>query len=274
MLYGHGDFCGGSRGAGVLRDVLFSGCTCAGALGWRDRRRGPRRGSRSAAGPSAARDGWTGADQMSGHPAAGTTAPARGRAPGGGWRSPCPPCCCWRAAARAPAWSRCAGGGGGPHAQPLPSRLFNLNPGRRPVTRPPRRRLDRPQPGSIQHECAPLPMRPPAGRDRVAVHLRALVPASIARRRATARPPPTCTTPIGLDVASAPLRSRHGTAIHRRARRRLPPGRRGVLLPVPGPPRRALVTVTGLWTTRSAGGGSTRPSSPRRPACPPASGHW
>jgi len=100
-------------------------------------------------------------------------------------------------------------GSGGPHAQPLPSRLFNLNPAAA-LSLPAPAALDRPQPGSIQHECAPLP----AGRPQVAIAslciYAPLVPASIA---GGALRVPADVHDAGLDVASAPLRSRQGTAI-------------------------------------------------------------
>ncbi len=101
------------------------------------------------------------------------------------------------------------GPGGGPHPQPLPTHRFAIAPAAaRTLPAPPR--LARPQPGSIQAACTPLP----AGRPQVAVAslciYAPLVPARIAGG-ALLIPPDVHLA--GLDTSSAALTARSGTTI-------------------------------------------------------------
>ena len=102
-----------------------------------------------------------------------------------------------------------SGAGGGPHAQPLPTRLFNVAPAAA-LSLPAPAALARPQPGSIQHECEPLPAaRPQADIPSLCIYA-PLVPARVAGGVLRV---PADVHYAGLDVASAPLRSAYGTAI-------------------------------------------------------------
>jgi hypothetical protein len=99
--------------------------------------------------------------------------------------------------------------GRGPHAQPLPARLFVIDPAAA-RTLPQPAALTRPQPGSIEAACAPLPAWQPQVTIRslcISAPLALggvvggdlLIPADVQR--------------VGLDAGSAALGARHGTTI-------------------------------------------------------------
>jgi Sortase domain len=101
------------------------------------------------------------------------------------------------------------GPGGGPHAQPLPARVFSIAPAaaRRLPAQPP---LARPQPGSIQAACVRLP----ASQPQIAIpSLCIYAPLVGARVAGGALVIPADVHLAGFDTQSAALGARHGTTI-------------------------------------------------------------
>jgi hypothetical protein len=159
-----------------------------------------------------------------------------------------------------------SGPGGGPHPRPLPARTFNLAPA---VARslPGPARLARPQPGSIQADCTPLP----AGQPQVTIPslcvYAPLVPTRVAGGVLLI---PADVHQAALDAGSAALGARHGTTIIAAHVDSFSQGdgafasstRSGPAPSLPSPAR----------TTRSSPGGYTRPPWPTRPACHRTSG--
>jgi hypothetical protein len=102
-----------------------------------------------------------------------------------------------------------AGPGGGPHPQPLPARLFSIDPAAaRTLPGPPP--LASPQPGSIQAACTRLPERQPQVAIPSLCIYAPLVPARIAGNTLVI---PADVRLAGLDAQSAALGARHGTTI-------------------------------------------------------------
>jgi hypothetical protein len=101
------------------------------------------------------------------------------------------------------------GPGGGPHAQPLPARVFAIAPAAaRMLPGPPP--LARPQPGSIQAACTRLP----AGQPQVAIpSLCIYAPLVPVRVAGGALVIPADVRLAGLDTQSAAPGARHGTTI-------------------------------------------------------------
>lgn len=147
------------------------------------------------------------------------TAPGTGRQPPGfrGARGNDPP---WLLPARAvlvlllfgggglAVWGL-SGPGGGPHAQPLPKKLFSVAPAAaRLLPRPPA--LASPQPGSIQAACTPLPGGQPQVAIRSLCIYAPLVPATVT---GGALQIPADVHLAALDTGSAALTARRGTTI-------------------------------------------------------------
>lgn len=102
-----------------------------------------------------------------------------------------------------------SGPGGGPHAQPLPARLFAIDPAAaRSLPEP--AALSRPQPGSIQAACASLAARQP---QVTIASLCIFAPLAPARVIGGVLHVPADVHQAGLDVTSAALSARHGTTI-------------------------------------------------------------
>ena len=101
------------------------------------------------------------------------------------------------------------GSGGGPHAQPLPKRVFSVNPAAaRLLPAPPP--LARPQPGSIQAACTQLP----AGQPQVTIRSLCIDAPLVATRVAgNTLLIPADVHQAALDVGSAALGARQGTTI-------------------------------------------------------------
>lgn len=102
-----------------------------------------------------------------------------------------------------------SGPAGGPHSQPLPSNRFAIAPAAaRKLPAPPR--LVRPQPGSIQAACTPLPGRRP----QVTIPSECIyAPLVAARIVGGALLIPPDVHQVGLDITSAALDARQGTTI-------------------------------------------------------------
>jgi hypothetical protein len=101
------------------------------------------------------------------------------------------------------------GPGGGPHAQPLPARVFSIAPAAaRTLPGPPP--LARPQPGSIQAACTRLPAsRPQITIPSLCIYA-PLVPVRVAGGALVI---PADVHLAGLDTQSAAPGARHGTTI-------------------------------------------------------------
>ncbi len=107
------------------------------------------------------------------------------------------------------AWGLHQPGGGGPHAQPLPKRLFSVDPAAaRSLPAPPA--LARPQPGSNQAACTQLP----AGQPQVTIRSLCIDAPLVATRVAGgALIIPADVHRAALDAGSAALAARQGTTI-------------------------------------------------------------
>ncbi len=101
------------------------------------------------------------------------------------------------------------GAGSGPHAQPLPARVFSIAPAAaRTLPGPPP--LPSPQPGSIQAACVRLP----AGQPQIAIpSLCIYAPLVPVRVAGGALAIPADVRLAALDTKSAPLGARQGTTI-------------------------------------------------------------
>jgi hypothetical protein len=99
--------------------------------------------------------------------------------------------------------------GGGPHAQPLPERVFSVNPAAaRSLPAPPA--LARPQPGSIQAACTQLP----AGQPQVTIRSLCIDAPLVATRVAgNTLLIPADVHQAALDTGSAALTAPHGTTV-------------------------------------------------------------